>query len=652
MKFHTQLLLGNGVVLTLVIIIAAVVYQSVNSLLETSKWVTFTHEVIEKGESLQKLVRDQQTGMRGFLITGQEVFLEPYNNGKEQFEKLIFDVKETIQQHSGVTELVDLLDTAHEKNIQWHEEVAQPIIAKRRKIVKGAKDIEYLEELLGAGLGKSIMDEIRVTLDKLRSNLKQREDRSAEILLISIAKDMIDQETGERGFLVTGREEFLEPYQAGQKALEGHLVDLKPYLMNEPENIKLFNKVKSLATQWVEKAAKPEIAVRREVNKNTVTLKDIAAFITSGNDKKLVDEIQKQLEDFNKKEKELLVVRREAAEATVDRTIYITLFGAAFAVAFGIIVILFLTHNIMKMVNRVVYASLSVSNAAEEISQGNTNLSQRTEQQAASLEETAASMEQITGTVQQNTDNARRASDLALNARERAEEGGQIVGNAVGAMGEINRSSKQVADIIGVIDDIAFQTNLLALNAAVEAARAGEQGRGFAVVATEVRSLAQRSAAAAKEIKGLIQDSVGKTEEGTRLVNQSGKTLEEIVGAVRKVSDIVVEIASASEEQSSGIQQVNKAVTQLDEITQQNAALVEEATTASEAMKEQALSLKEHVDFFNRSKTNLMTAEQTRTRGKVAPRKGNGSATAAKETPKSRDTSPKNKQREGEWHDF
>jgi methyl-accepting chemotaxis protein len=200
-------------------------------------------------------------------------------------------------------------------------------------------------------------------------------------------------------------------------------------------------------------------------------------------------------------------------------------------------------------------------------------------------------MEQMTSTVKQTADNAGQANQLALAARQQAEKGGAVVNTAVAAMGGINAASKKIADIIGVIDEIAFQTNLLALNAAVEAARAGEQGRGFAVVATEVRNLAGRSATAAKEIKALIQDSVAKVEEGSRLVDESGRTLEEIVNAVKKVTDIVAEIAAASREQSSGIEQVNKAVMQMDEGTQQNAALVEQAAAASQAIVEQAQSL-------------------------------------------------------------
>ncbi len=265
--------------------------------------------------------------------------------------------------------------------------------------------------------------------------------------------------------------------------------------------------------------------------------------------------------------------------------------------------------RLTEIITSIHETSTLVNTAANEISKGNLNLSQRTEEQAASLEQTAASMEQMTSTVQQNADNARQANQLAIGARDQAEKGGEVVSTAVRSMAAMTESSKKVADIIGVIDEIAFQTNLLALNAAVEAARAGEQGRGFAVVASEVRNLAQRSATAAKEIKELIRDSVNKVEEGTKLVNQSGETLTQIVTAVKKVSDIIAEIAAASQEQSSGIHQVNKAISQMDEMTQQNAALVEQAASASEALMEQASNLKDKVAFFNIGTTSLMAID-------------------------------------------
>jgi len=254
--------------------------------------------------------------------------------------------------------------------------------------------------------------------------------------------------------------------------------------------------------------------------------------------------------------------------------------------------------NLQEIVFSIKNATDAINTAAKEIASGNQDLSSRTEEQASSLEETASSMEQLTSTVKQNADNARQANELAGNAQQVAVKGGEVVGQVVQTMSAIHQASNKIADIIGVIDGIAFQTNILALNAAVEAARAGEQGRGFAVVASEVRNLAQRSAAAAKEIKGLISDSVEKVENGNKLVDQAGRTMEEVVASIRRVAKIMADISDASREQSSGIEQVGLAVIQMDEVTQQNAALVEQAAAAAESLEEQALSLAQTVAVF------------------------------------------------------
>lgn len=254
--------------------------------------------------------------------------------------------------------------------------------------------------------------------------------------------------------------------------------------------------------------------------------------------------------------------------------------------------------QLQEIVGSISTSAKAINTATREVAAGNNSMSKRTEQQATRLEETASSTDELTSTVHSNADNAQLAKTLAGSARELAEQGGLVIGDAIGAMNAIHESSDRIAEIIGVIDEISFQTNLLALNASVEAARAGEHGRGFAVVATEVRNLAQRSAAEAREIKNLIQDSGEKVRAGVNLVNQSGSTLEEIVNSVKKVGDIIVEIAAASREQSQGLEQVNKAVREMDEMTQQNAALAEETSAASASMTEQVQMMTESLQFF------------------------------------------------------
>jgi methyl-accepting chemotaxis protein-1 (serine sensor receptor) len=291
--------------------------------------------------------------------------------------------------------------------------------------------------------------------------------------------------------------------------------------------------------------------------------------------------------------------------------------------------------SLVTTVRTVRSGSESIASATKQIAAGNIDLSSRTEEQASALQETASSMDELTGTVKQNADNARQASSLAANASEIANKGSRVVSQVVGTMGEINQSSAKIADIITIIEGIAFQTNILALNAAVEAARAGEEGRGFAVVAGEVRSLAQRSSAAAKEIKGLIDTSVERVQSGTSLVDEAGRTMTEIIGAVQRVTDIMGEIAAASEEQSSGIEQVARAVTQMDEVTQQNAALVEEAAAAAQSLEDQASKLRQAVAVFQLDERGVVVGSPARAvAGSVAVKRPKvSSAIAARVAP-------------------
>jgi len=305
-----------------------------------------------------------------------------------------------------------------------------------------------------------------------------------------------------------------------------------------------------------------------------------------------------------------------------------------------------MNEKLADIVSGVRNTTETITTAAQEVAAGNSDLSQRTEEQASSLEETASSMEELTSTVRQNAENAKQANQLAVNASDVAVRGGQVVNDVVQTMDSISTSSKKIVDIISVIEGIAFQTNILALNAAVEAARAGEQGRGFAVVASEVRNLAQRSAAASKEIKTLIDDSVEKVDIGAKQVDQAGATMEEIVNAVKRVTDIMSEIAAASSEQITGIEQVNKAITQMDGVTQQNAALVEEASASAESMKEQALALSLAVRVFKLDKVKGST-QTSLTRPAIAPSK-----TSLASVRKERRLVKAREQKDGDWKEF
>jgi methyl-accepting chemotaxis protein len=452
---------------------------------------------------------------------------------------------------------------------------------------------------------------------------------------------LVDIETGERGFALTGKDASLEPYNGGKEAFRKHLAVARELTSDNPRQQERLQRLGEEQQKWLDSAIDPTIKLRRATQ--DAEMAPVVAAEQEGKGKQGMDAMRKLVADIKADEAKLMGERTAAVESmavTMSRTL---IGGGSFTVLLGMAVAIWLSRNIvaplgyavrlarrvaegdltaqvevrskdetgqlmaalkdmntslLDIVSRVRTGTDAIATASTEITAGNQDLSSRTEQQASSLEETASSMEELTSTVKQNADNARQANQLAATASENAIRGGDVVAQVVSTMASIDASSKKIADIIGVIDGIAFQTNILALNAAVEAARAGEQGRGFAVVAGEVRNLAQRSAAAAKEIKDLIGDSVDKVETGSRLVDQAGATMEEVVGSVKRVSDIISEIAAASEEQRAGIEQVNQAITQMDQVTQQNAALVEEAAAAAEAMQDQASGLAGLVGTF------------------------------------------------------
>ncbi|NEX62205.1 methyl-accepting chemotaxis protein [Noviherbaspirillum galbum] len=454
---------------------------------------------------------------------------------------------------------------------------------------------------------------------------------------------LVNIETGQRGFSLTGKDASLEPLNAGKNDFKKHWEEAKRLTSDNPKQQERLTQLQASQQKWMSDAIEPAITLRRDIERGKSQMDAAVEMERAAKGKQAMDAMRGLLGDLDKEERSLLAVRAQDAASLQTQTSSSIIIGGIIGAMGAAFLSIWLTRNItrpmadaVELAKRVAQGDLTaridtkstdetgqliaalrdmnqslggivsevrngtdqISAASSQIADGNMDLSSRTEQQASSLEETASSMEELTSTVQQNAENARQANSLANSASEIAQRGGAVVSEVVGTMGAINDSARKIVDIITVIDSIAFQTNILALNAAVEAARAGEQGRGFAVVASEVRTLAQRSANAAKEIKTLINDSVEKVDAGSKLVNHAGATMDEVVASVKRVTDIIAEIAEASEEQRNGIEQVNQAITQMDAVTQQNAALVEEAAAAANAMQDQSANLSRMVAVF------------------------------------------------------
>ncbi|MBG7619667.1 CHASE3 domain-containing protein [Herbaspirillum sp. AP02] len=483
-------------------------------------------------------------------------------------------------------------------------------------------------------------------------------------------ESLINIETGQRGFSLTGNDASLEPYQLGNAHFKQYLAKARELTADNAAQQQRLQQISDAEARWLASAIDPAVALRRAVRDGREQMAAVVAFEQAGKGKTEMDRMRALLGEMDRAESSLLSTRAEEAANLKSVTGNTLIGGGVISVVLAMLLAWWLSNNItrplamaVRLARQVAGGDLTariqvssrdetgellaalkdmnaslvgivsgvrrgtdmIATASSQIASGNLDLSSRTEQQASSLEETASSMEELTSTVQQNTANAREANRMAQAASDIASSGGGVVSRVVETMEDINASSRKIVDIISVIDGIAFQTNILALNAAVEAARAGEQGRGFAVVATEVRSLAQRSAAAAKEIKALISDSVAKVESGSVLVNEAGDTMREIVESVQRVSNMISEISAAGEEQRSGIEQVSQAVGQMDQVTQQNAALVEEAAAASQSLQQQAQELAQAVSVFR-----IDAVQVQQESAPVAPMAGKDTVAAAR----------------------
>ncbi|MCP5102621.1 MAG: chemotaxis protein [bacterium] len=632
MKFRTKLSLGNGIILFLMVIIALVLYQSITSLSTTSKWVNHTNEVMARANSMLAAMVDQETGMRGYLVTGIDEFLEPYENGKKDFEKIITKLKQTVSDNPAQVTRLEMINEAADG---WDKNAASVQIEKRNRVNAGDKAYKNFQAVMDRIVGKQIFDDFRTELNRIDDRFKRANNQNGRYLTQAILLDMVNQETGQRGFLLSGKDESLQPYRDGQASFNAHVRELRR-LINRGEGNGVTGRdvttLETLANDWRQKAAEPEIQARKEMNLVGATIDDLVKLVGQKRGKKFMDDLRAKIAEFINAENKLLVVRDKEAKTAVSRGKFVSIFGPLFGIILGIVVIVLVTRALMgqlggepavvvdmakkiaegdltmkiesgrrksglygamldmlerlkDIVADVISSADSVASGSEELSATAQELSQGTTEQAASAEEVSSSMEQMGANIQQNTDNAQETEKISTKSSEDASESGTAVNETLNAM-------RAITEKIGIIQEIARQTNLLALNAAIEAARAGEHGKGFAVVASEVRKLAERSQNAAGEITDLAQSSVGIAEKAGEMLNQ-------LVPDIQKTADLVQEITAASSEQNSGAGQINKAIQQLDKVIQQNAGSAEQMAATSEELSSQAQQLQSAISFFD-----------------------------------------------------
>ncbi|MFN3398716.1 MAG: methyl-accepting chemotaxis protein [Ferrovibrio sp.] len=613
------------VILAILIAVAGLAWRNVQFLEQAQRDTAQSFVMLDALAELGQAMSDQETAVRGFALSDDETHLDSLNIGRDAATRLLARLKDLTAEDPAQLER---LDQVAGRIVEWQRKFADTVVPR----LKNETQREPALRTLRSPLSKGQMEEIRLVLEEMRdaergilSRRNQAQDDAfaqllqisaiglgALLLVIALAVTMIRRTVvrpvqgmtttmrglagGDLDVAITGAEygdEVGEMARALQVFKDGMIARRDAEAEVERQRVESDQRRQTREAQ--EQAAAAEIADLV----GAVAAGDIARRLSvegkEGLYLAIAEGINKLAGAVEGMIGELGSVLDAMADGRLDRRISGTYDGA-----FGRLKddTNRMAERLSQIVTRLGAAAGQVRSAADEISAGSQDLASRTESQAASIEQTAASMHEVTATVKQNADNAQAANQLAVAARDTAEKGGSVVSEAVAAVTQIEQSAQKISDIVGLIDEIAFQTNLLALNASVEAARAGEAGKGFAVVAQEVRALAQRSANASKDIKALISASNAQVKTGADLVGRTGSSLSEIVVAIKKVSDIVAEIAAASREQATGLEQINTAVAGMDEMTQRNAALVDETTAAAQALNGQAIELADAVGFF------------------------------------------------------
>lgn len=633
LKFGSKLAIGFGTVLLLTAVVSVVTTISIRALLESAHWVDHTHRVIESADHVSEAMIDMETGQRGFLITGEDRYLEPFTAGVSRFDDLIAKGRTLTSDNPAQ---VKRWDEIYALKKRWISEVAEPEIAARREVAKGAAARERFREVSARTVGKEVFDQMRGVLAQLQTDVAG--DLQWQLLLSKVTLDLVNMETGQRGFLLTGLDASLEPYEQGGEAFAEHMMELAVLSATSSIDGNKIARLNDLVKQWRTLAAEPEIEARRDTDRHPKTIDDIASMMKSGNGKLLMDTIRAKLAELIEVEERLIEERIEEQKSMADMAIGSSVLGATLAIAIGILVAIMVSRSVTRplkktnaalqltadgdftqkleidsrdefgemaesfnafsgalrsTINRTADAATQLAAAAEEMATTTSQTSSGVNNQKLETEQVANAVTEMASSVADVSNSASAASDAAQKADGEARTGNQVVSDTVSAIqnlsAEVERStdtiealkrdSERIGVVLDVIKGIAEQTNLLALNAAIEAARAGEQGRGFAVVADEVRTLAQRTQESTTEIEALIETLQSGAE-------QSASAME----ASRDMAATTVEQARHAGE---SLDSITQAVAVIVDMNAQIATASEQQNAVAQEIERSVLSIKQ-----------------------------------------------------------